>query len=210
MALVSSDDEEEVIPIKNQQRILSSSYGISESPASSYGIILITDFLAVTNKAIPNQFRPACKKHVKCTKCINISEHFPQLYVHVHLSTFAQFEDFWSDYFNIFDQEREQQYHSKFIELKIDDIRCIPFLNRKHLSTHVGMLTNDVDTSLIMIQQFNHNRDTVKFVYIIILFLSTNEKRILSIIMCIFSYLSGYTTSVDAQIIWIISKMLAF
>ena len=72
MSILSSEEEEEVVPIRSpnirlKDRILSASFAIEEPPGSN-DAILVTDFLAITNKAIPNQFRLACKKHVKCTK----------------------------------------------------------------------------------------------------------------------------------------------
>ena len=70
---LSSIDEEDIMPSKpamgHQNRVMSASYhetfpsGSSFPSGGSNDTILITDVPA--DKAIPNEFRTACKKHVK-------------------------------------------------------------------------------------------------------------------------------------------------
>eukprot|EP01083_Nonionella_stella_P119875 358693_1 len=85
------------------------------------------------HKAVPNKWRPNCKHH---------------------------FHDFWNEYFfMLFDQDVNNEYKHKFVELKIDDIRCIPFIHMKHLLNHVHMLKEDAKKAFQMIQKFKRNNE---------------------------------------------------
>eukprot|EP01084_Bolivina_argentea_P180687 312163_1 len=83
-------------------------------------------------KAVPNKWRKKCKNH---------------------------FEDFWKKYFHILFDDLDSKYHQRFIDLKIDDIRCIPFITEKHLLMQVQMITSHAQNALQMIYKFNQNKD---------------------------------------------------
>ena len=54
------------------------------------------------------------------------------------------------------------KYHEIFVQLQIDDIRCIPYLNDHHLTMYVRMEDKYAQKAWQRIQQFNNQTDIVE------------------------------------------------